>query len=174
MRRLLNVNKINPTTFNLRAEYLPKSPTDCFEGVPASYLFYPLFLGGPQGAAMVVGDIGSGKTYLLRLLASETPIEIRQLDKKKLLGEGVISYETLADSQNPMRCVMDDVHILLTAMKLHENKNESEKYVLDLLETFKIESAEKGARPIFVSDSSPSGLVTDFSVDKKRFMEILD
>ncbi|MDD5181865.1 MAG: AAA family ATPase [Candidatus Nanoarchaeia archaeon] len=158
-----------------RAEY-DNSISDCFEGVPATYMFTPLFK--DYETKLVTGDRGVGKTHLFRLLAKEIPIELYALDKKKLIKKASVEYtllEKTKDNRKPVLVVVDDLHYLLKSMQLYNIKKGEcgEEKILDNLEQWKEYAKENKAVLAFVADDSIYGLSERFSKDenKKRFLE---
>src|SRR3989344_58013 len=147
----------------------------CFENVPASTLLAPLFTNDKPSA--VIGDRGTGKTRLLLMLSKEIPIEMHHLNKIKL-DEGTLRYEKIANVDDPIAVVVDDLHYLTKAMQV-SNMNDSrikEEDVLDLIEGFKKDAEEKKSKMIVVADESPAALCLRFKEDrnKRRYLEMLE
>jgi len=157
-----------------RAEY-QTTIDDCFESVPASYILKEAL--NPEHVGMVVGDRGSGKTHLLRLLAKEIPLDIYVLDKESI-NEGTIRYSRSIVSESPKITVVDDLHYLLKTMQLtsYGDNPISEEEVVDKLYGFKEESKRLGSQLIFVSDDGPAGLSMRFQdqEQKARLMRLLE
>lgn len=155
-----------------RAEY--ETVSDCFEGIQARYILSPLFL--DNHVKMIIGEKGSGKTHLAKLLSEEVPTTIYSLDKEKL-HDGIVSYSTLSETSSPKVVVIDDLHYLLKVMQLYKLKlgDVNEKRILESLEQFKDDAVQNGSIPVFVADESPAGLCMRFEEkNRKRFLEIFD
>lgn len=159
-----------------RAEY-DDSISDCFEGVPATYIFAPLFC--DYDTKLVTGDRGVGKTHLFRVLARETPIELYSLDKEKLIENAQVKYNLLEapkHNKRPNLVVVDDLHYLLKSMQLYSMKKGEcrEENVLDNLDAWEKYAKDNKAVLVFVADDCIYGLSERFSKNenKKRFLEI--
>ncbi len=170
-----------------RAEYEP-DPVECFERIPAKLFFLPALIG--KGAGLVIGNPGSGKTYLFKYLASEVPTKIYELDKQ-LLEDGRLSFYTIGTENVPEIIVFDDLHYLLRSLKIRKVRvgagntegQEKEKQVardlelkiLDSIEKVRYEAEAAGAKLLFSSDSCPAEMAMVLEeCNRKRFLEVLD
>lgn len=160
-----------------RAEF--EEIKDCLEGVPASIILAQLF--AYHGPSLLIGDRGSGKTHLIRLLQQEMPIEIYEIDKQKLRSDNTITFSKLTNpsGKETIAIVVDDLHYLIKMMQLSnlaEKPIIKEEDVLSKLDEIKKKASEKGAQLIFVADEGPGSLAMRFKEHKhkKQFLEILD
>ncbi len=165
-----------------RAEFKKKSEvSDCFEGVPALAMLAPLFAYSIEKdgrTRLLIGNRGTGKTHLLKLMAIEgTPIQLYELDKEKL-EKGKLDYYALFKHTEPAAVVVDDLHYLLKAMYVAQLKGMplKEEQVLDRLAEFRTLAEILEAPLIFVADEGPAGLSMRFAKpeSKKRFLGLMD
>ncbi|MBI2041029.1 MAG: hypothetical protein HYT16_02915 [DPANN group archaeon] len=158
-----------------RAEYKnPKEEIDsCFEGLPALAILAPLFAPpidihgcpAPLGRACeLIGRRGTGKTHLLRLLASEVPCSLYELDKERLAG-GEVRYAAIPCPEKPAAIIVDDLHYLLKAMHVARlrNKQPTEDAILSKLLEFKTLADRTNSFLIFAADEGPAGLSMRFN-----------
>src|SRR3990172_9900597 len=102
--------------FNLtRAEY-QDTLEDCFEEGPVKFIFAPLF--NDRNTKLVIGEPGTGKTHLIKLLGKEAPIDIYHLDKNRLINDKTLTYSQIAFANAPALIFEDDLHYLLQYMHL--------------------------------------------------------
>jgi hypothetical protein len=157
-----------------RAEF-EENIESCFEGVPASHILAPAF-DERINTGIVYGDRGSGKTRLLRQLATEVPIIHYTLDKDKL-QEGIVDYVKLTDSENPLTIVIDDEHYLLKAAQLSTLNKGNLTYdtAVSKLEDITNEAKESNIRVIHVMDESPGAISLRISDEKirKRYLNLM-
>ncbi len=155
----------------------------CFEGASTAGLLSPLFMG--KGTTMLLGEPGSGKTLMLRLLAQNKHVRIFELNKNGLLNGDIAYVELVADlnapvgrnifpitdlagirgtladaakdGRHPAAIIVDDVHYLIHAMQLSAKLGGklTERSVIAMLELFKAEAERIGARLILVADEGP-------------------
>jgi len=154
-----------------RAEF-DENIKDCFEEMPITYLMAPLLLN--KEPKLIIGDRGVGKTYLLKLLSREIPVEHFILDKKQIF-DGKVSYSPIKSQNDPRLIIIDDLHYLLKAMQVIKLKTGevSELAIIENLKKFKKYSQEKDGTIVFVADEGISGLSLRFEEkNRRRFLEL--
>lgn len=153
-----------------RAEY-QSNIEDCFEGVPARYIFAPHLL--DYHPKLIIGDRGVGKTHLIKLLSKDVPVKTYDLDKEGLY-ENRLRWRVTSPEEKPLITIVDDVHYLLKFMQLArlEYGIDCEESVLRKLEWFKERAEKQNSILFYVADESPAGLMARFEDDenKKKFL----